>query len=137
MNQLVHRLFVVRAVVFRRTHARADGQPYQQIDDEIDERARRAHRGERRFVGGVAHYDQIRRVEKQLQQTRRYDGQGVNYNPLEQRSLCQIDGGGNALPFFLRVRNKNLFPFKDYFTKFILALTISKSNYATIGIVKM
>lgn len=66
MHRTADALCVVRTVRLRDDHCRAGGKPYEQVDEEVDERARSAHGGQRLRANELPHDDGVRRVVKLL-----------------------------------------------------------------------
>ena len=67
MHRTADALCVVRTVRLRDDHCRAGGKPHEQVDEEVDERARSAaHGGQRLRANELPHDDGVRRVVKLL-----------------------------------------------------------------------
>ena len=71
-------------------NACADGQTYEKVYHKIDDRARRAH-GSNGIASAAATYNyKVGGVEQKLENSRKYNGDSVEYYPADQGTLTHI-----------------------------------------------
>ena len=88
MYGLVHRVVIFGTDRLRDTNACTDRKPHKQIDQQVDQTARRAHRADGFTTRKLPHNHKVRGVEQQLQKTRRNDRQGIKQYFFDKRTAA-------------------------------------------------
>ena len=92
MLRLPHAGYVPGAVTAGDDHARADAQPHEQIDQQVDQRTGGRHRCQRFMpVREIADHNDVRRVIQKLQDTCQNQGNGKPEDLRKERSFRHID----------------------------------------------
>lgn len=105
---LLHAVVVFLAAVARHEHVRAHRNADKGIDEQIEQRGRRADRRHRIRAGELADNDNIRRIEQQLEYARQQQRQREDQYAAQQRTARHIH--------FIRFSHSFLFFYKIRFT---------------------
>ena len=108
LHGLLHAVVVFLAAVARHEHVRAHRNANKGIDEQIEQRGRRADRRHRIRAGELADNDNIRRIEQQLEYARQQQRQREDQYAAQQRTARHIH--------FIRFSHSFLFFHKIRFT---------------------
>ena len=101
VHRLPQGLGIAGAVILGHQHVCAHGKTDEQVDDQVDKGAGRAHRRQGLGPHELPHHDDVRRVEQQLQNAGNRQGDGEPDDLPQQRAMGHVNfiGATAALQF--------------------------------------
>ena len=101
MDGVAHVFDVLRPDVLRDQDIGADRQADKDVDKQVDERACRAYRRQRLLAGELPDYNDVRRVEEELEDAGEHERHRKTQDFAQQRAIAHI----NFITFFSHWRN--------------------------------